>query len=241
MVHVDFAPQSNSTSGNAMQVIEPLVIETGEHVDATVIWLHGLGADGYDFQDIVPALPLPEGPGIRFVFPHAPEIPVTANAGYVMRAWYDILEFSVERRINIEQLNASVGYLESLIKREISKGITSERIVIAGFSQGGAVAYQGALNFDQPLAGLLCMSTYIANQDALRFCAENASLPILIQHGQYDPVVPEQLADKARSLLAKHGYSSIYQHYATEHHLCQEQVLRIGEWLTQILSRGTPG
>ena len=213
---------------------EPLVIETHSTCDIAVIWLHGLGADGFDFQDIIPALNLPDTLQIRFIFPHAKEIPVTANAGYVMRAWYDILEFSEERKINSMQLAESVNYVDALIAQQLKRGISSKRIVIAGFSQGGAVAYQVALNYSQSLAGLLTMSTYIAEPEALTFAAANKALPILIQHGQFDPVVLEQQADKALTLLQSKHYLVTTQRYPTEHNLCTQQVLDIGQWLTSL-------
>jgi len=213
---------------------EPLVIETNSTCDIAVIWLHGLGADGFDFQDIIPALNLPDTLQIRFIFPHAKEIPVTANAGYVMRAWYDILEFSEERKINSTQLAESVSYVEALIAQQLTCGIPSKRIIIAGFSQGGAVAYQTALNYSRQLAGLLTMSTYIAEPEALTFAAENKTLPILIQHGQFDPVVLEQQADKALTLLQSKHYQATTQRYPTEHNLCAQQALDIGNWLTSL-------
>jgi len=213
---------------------EPLVVETHSTCDIAVIWLHGLGADGFDFQDVVPALNLPDNLHIRFIFPHAKEIPVTANAGYVMRAWYDILEFSEERKINSMQLAESVNYVDALIAQQLKRGISSKRIVIAGFSQGGAVAYQVALNYSQSLAGLLTMSTYIAEPEALTFAAANKALPILIQHGQFDPVVLEQQADKALTLLQSKHYLVTTQRYPTEHNLCTQQVLDIGQWLTSL-------
>lgn len=213
---------------------DPLIIDTQTDCDIAVIWLHGLGADGYDFQDIVPALQLPNSLKVRFIFPHASELAITANGGYIMRAWYDILEFSESRRINHQQLEDSVSYVESLIKQQEKQGINSERIIIAGFSQGGAVAYQAALNFPRPLAGLLIMSSYVADPEALVFASANKTLPILIQHGQFDPVVLESQADKAIKLFAQSSYVITRQRYPTEHHLCEAQCVAIGQWLTTL-------
>ena len=136
-------------------------------VDRAVIWLHGLGASGHDFEPIVPDLGLDGKHGIRFIFPHAPAIPVTINQGYVMPAWYDILEMSLERKIDTAQIEQSAAWIGELIAREAERGVSPAHIVIAGFSQGGAVAYQTALTYDKPLAGLLTLSTYLATKDSL--------------------------------------------------------------------------
>ncbi|CAG0907965.1 unnamed protein product [Cyprideis torosa] len=142
-----------------MNYLPAIEYETAPAPTASVIWLHGLGADGNDFRPIVPELKLPAEPGIRFIFPHAPSIPVTVNNGYVMPAWYDILEMDIDRKVDAEQLNASADKITALIDREIERGIASERIVIAGFSQGGAVAYQTALSYPKPLAGRKAVKT----------------------------------------------------------------------------------
>lgn len=216
-----------------MTPLNYLEIETGANPTASIIWLHGLGASGHDFEDLVPTLSLDQS--MRFIFPHAPEIPVTANGGYIMRAWYDILEMTVERRINTEHLHESVLDVWQLIHQEIERGIPSERIILAGFSQGGAVAYQAALNFTLPLAGLLTMSTYIADAESLNNEEPNKDIPILIQHGSYDPVVLEQQGIKAYDHLRQLGYNVSYQNYPMEHHLCDQQVKAINSWLNEVL------
>lgn len=218
-----------------MHNLNYLEVSTGPKPTHSVIWLHGLGASGHDFEDLVPAFSLPSN--TRFIFPHAPEIPITANGGYIMRAWYDILEMSVERRINTDHLNESVHAVWQLIEAEIAKGIPSQNIIIAGFSQGGAVAYQAGLNYAKPLGGLLTMSTYIADVESLNSHASstNQNIPILIQHGSYDPVVLEQQGKKAYQHLLEAGYQVNYQNYPMEHHLCDSQVKAIDQWLNEII------
>jgi len=211
-------------------MLETVEVVHGNQPDAAVIWLHGLGADGHDFAPLIPELNLTPESSIRFIFPHAPEIPVTCNGGYIMRAWYDIYELSVDRRINRAHLSESVHAIRELIENEIRRGVPSHRIVLAGFSQGGAVAYQTALNYEAPLAGLLAMSTYIADPGALSSQSEK-KLNILIQHGSYDPVVLEQQGKKAQELLSELGHQVSYQSYPAEHHLCPEQVQAIAHWL----------
>ena len=206
-------------------------IETHPSSDAAVIWLHGLGATCDDFVPIVPELNLPANARIRFIFPQAPSIPVTVNGGMVMPAWYDIYHIDIDRKIDHGHILESSGKVQALIEREISRGISSERIVIAGFSQGGAVAYQAALTFRQPLGGLLAMSTYFATHDSLTLAAENAALPISISHGRYDPVVPESLGQQAVAHLQALGLSPEYQTYPMQHEVCMPQIVAISQWL----------
>ncbi|WP_371376523.1 alpha/beta hydrolase [Thalassotalea aquiviva] len=203
---------------------------------ASVIWLHGLGADGHDFEPIVPELKLAESLPIRFVFPHSPKIPVTINGGMVMPAWYDILDMSIERKVDSEQLVQSAEAVQALIEREIERGIPSDRIIIAGFSQGGAVGYQAALTFHKPLAGLLAMSTYFATKDSIVIAEQNKDLNIAIMHGSQDPVVSPMLGEQAKAELEKLGFTPSYQTYPMPHSVCLEQVLEIGKWLEQRFS-----
>lgn len=202
---------------------------------AAVIWLHGLGADGHDFAALVPELQLPENINIRFVFPHAPSIPVTINRGYVMPAWYDILEMTLDRKVDVAQLRASAEQVIALVQREIGRGIASDKIIIAGFSQGGAVAYEAALSFAQPLAGLLVLSSYFATSETLAASEANKKIPILIQHGSEDPVVSEVLGQRAYRQLKDLGYNVAYESYVMEHSLCSEQIASISLWLQQRL------
>ncbi|PCI27596.1 MAG: carboxylesterase [SAR324 cluster bacterium] len=210
-------------------------VETKSTVDAAVIWLHGLGASGHDFVPIVPQLQLPENLGIRFIFPHAPSIPVTINNGMVMPAWYDILSTDMKREIDTVQIMASSDAVTALIEREISKGISSKRIVLAGFSQGGAVAYQTALCYNKPLAGLMAMSTYFATQESIVPSNVNKSIPIHIFHGKYDPVVPEIMGKNAIEILKLLGHDLEYKSYPMEHEVHPQEIQDISEWLQKVL------
>ena len=208
-------------------------IEPSAQATASVIWLHGLGASGHDFEPIVPELQLPAELPVRFIFPHAPQIPVTVNGGMVMPAWYDILAMDIDRKVDEAGVLASADAVDALIEREIARGIPSERIIIAGFSQGGAVAYQAALRHPQPLAGLLTLSTYMAMP--VTPSSANASLPVMICHGSMDPMVPEQLGQRAAATLTELGYTPQYKSYPMEHMVCLEQIRDIGKWLTERL------
>ncbi|MFN3881846.1 MAG: alpha/beta hydrolase [Nitrincola lacisaponensis] len=219
-------------------MLPSVVIEPKKPADSCVIWLHGLGADGHDFAPIVPELGLPESLAIRFIFPHAPEIPVTINGGMVMPAWYDILEMQLERKIDTRQLQVSAEQVIALIEQQLAQGIPAERIIIAGFSQGGAVAYQAALSYPQRLGGLLALSTYFATADTLNHHPENQSLPILIMHGSEDDIVPESLGLKAQERLQNHGYTVEYARFAMPHAVCLEQIRQIGGWLAKCLKQG---
>ncbi len=218
-----------------MTLLPAIEIETGPDPDSSVIWLHGLGADGNDFAPIVPELNLPADLSIRFIFPHAPTMPVTINGGFIMPAWYDILEMTIDRNVDIAGLMTSAGQINAFIDKELDRGIISDRIVIAGFSQGGAVAYQVALSHEKPLAGLLAMSSYFATADIISAGEKNKTIPIRIQHGDFDPVVPEHLGRKAYNQLIKKGYNVSYQNYPMEHSVCPDQIHDISEWLQTIL------
>ena len=210
-------------------------VETSPAVDASVIWLHGLGANGHDFEPIIPELHLPKQAGIRFVFPHAPSIPVTINGGMVMPAWYDILEMSIDRKIDQKQIMVSAGRINELVEREIHRGIDSRRIVVAGFSQGGAVAYQVALSFTRPLAGLMALSTYLATHASIVPAPDNTNMPILVCHGLSDTVVPESLGQHAIKLLEKMGYKPEYKTYPMQHSVSSAEIIDISRWLQKVL------
>jgi phospholipase/carboxylesterase len=209
--------------------IEPVVPAT-----ATVLWLHGLGADGHDFEPVVPELRLPREAGVRFVFPNAPSIPVTINRGMVMPAWYDILEIDIGRRVDERQLLQSAAAITALVEREVARGIDSRRIVLAGFSQGGAVAYQVALAYPQRLAGLLVLSGYFATARSVVPHPANRSLPILVCHGTLDPVVPEELGHQAQLTLRAMGYPVEYRSYPVAHNLCAEEIADVARWLRAV-------
>jgi phospholipase/carboxylesterase len=210
-------------------------IETNKRPDAAVIWLHGLGASGDDFVPLVPELDLPSDTGIRFIFPHAPMLPVTINGGMVMPAWYDILEMSIERQVDRVQLEQSARAVLKLVDAEIARGIRSERIILAGFSQGGAVAYEAGLSCPHKLGGLMALSTYFATQDTVQINPANADLPIAVYHGIYDPVVPESLGQQACAKLRELGYSPEYWTYPMEHNVCPAQILEMSEWIQKII------
>jgi len=218
-----------------MSLLPAIEFETSSNPDSTVIWLHGLGADGNDFAPIVPELKLPAELAIRFIFPHAPSIPVTVNGRFVMPAWFDILEMEIDRQIDINGLMASAMEINGFIDREIERGIDSRRIIIAGFSQGGAVAYQVVLSHKNTFGGLLAMSTYCATADTIEYSESNKKIPILIQHGEHDPIVPELLGRKATTQLIKKGYSVSYQSYPMEHSVCPKQIDDISKWLQTVL------
>ena len=210
-------------------------LETAPNPTATVIWLHGLGANGHNFEPVVPELGLPGDLAVRFIFPHAPEIAVTINGGLVMPAWYDILERNIDRIVDQAQLTASAEAVVKLVEQEIERGIDSQRIILAGFSQGGAVAYHAALSYPKPLAGLLALSTYFATSDSIQLSEANKSLPIQIMHGSQDPVVPEALGQKAYQLLQQQGYSVDYKMYPIEHNVSMPEIKDIGGWLVERL------
>lgn len=218
-----------------MVLLPAIEFDTTPTPDSAVIWLHGLGADGHDFAPIVPQLNLPEKLGIRFIFPHAPRIPVTINGGYVMPAWYDILEMEIDRQVDNVQLLASAKAVSGFIEDQTERGIDSKRIIVAGFSQGGAVAYQACLSSTLPLAGLLTMSTYFATSDSITLAEANRQIPIEIHHGSFDPVVPEHLGQKAHRFLTDNGYRARYRTYPMEHSVCPQQIRDIASWITSIL------
>lgn len=218
-----------------MSLLPCVEIETNPSVNASIIWLHGLGANGHDFEPIIPEMNLPKQAGIRFVFPHAPSIPVTINGGMIMPAWYDITENSIERKVDHKQIMVSAGRIDALVEREIKRGIASRRIILAGFSQGGAVAYQVALSYPQQLAGLLALSTYLAISDSLVSATDGHTLPILVCHGLYDTVVPEFLGQQAITKLGHIGYTPEYKTYPMQHSVCAAEIMDISRWIQKVL------
>ncbi|MCX7168521.1 MAG: carboxylesterase [Rhodocyclales bacterium] len=200
----------------------------------SVIWLHGLGADGSDFEAVVPELGLARGPGVRFIFPHAPHMPVTCNGGYVMPAWYDIISLdSNSRTVDAAGIIASRQAIRRLIERENQRGVPCARIFLAGFSQGGAVAYTTALTHTETLAGLIALSTYIPIPQLLEeeATAANQGLPIFAAHGSEDDVVSPELGIRARDFLTQHGHRVEWHEYPMPHSVCLEEVQEIGRWL----------
>jgi phospholipase/carboxylesterase len=218
---------------------ESVVLEPGSPADAAVIWLHGLGADGHDFVPIVEELRLPPTMAVRFIFPHARPRPVTINNGFVMRAWYDITGLGADRKEDEAGIRDSAAVVRGYIEQENAKGVATERIVIAGFSQGGAIALQAALRHPQRLAGVMALSTYLPLRDtvAAEATPANRNVPILMCHGLRDQMVPATLGKASRDLLQGLGYSIEWQAYPMEHQVCMEEVLDISKWLQGRLSK----
>lgn len=229
-----------------MQIPDCVEVELGRP-RCSVIWLHGLGADGHDFEPIVPELDLPQEIGIRFVFPHAPMRPVTINGGMTMRAWYDIRTFDREGPQDEAGIRESATLLERLIERERQRGSDYMRIVIAGFSQGGAIALHTALRFPQRLAGLMALSTWLPLAQSFREeVAERSSggaheLPIFMAHGSFDPVLPIEFGKTSRDTLRHAGFSVEWHEYPMGHAVCAEEIGAIRRWLSRVLTRDTQG
>jgi len=219
-----------------MQKLDYIQLDTGENPGATVIWLHGLGASGHDFEPVVPELGLPQDASVRFIFPHAPDLPVTINGGIRMPAWYDIKSLELGRTVDKDQLMASADSVAALVEQEIERGVKPERIVIAGFSQGGAVAYELGLSYPKRLAGILALSTYFATADSVTCSEANRDIPISVFHGTHDPMVPEALGQDSVAKLQDMGYSVEYETYPMEHAVCLEEIHAIGRFLRDVLA-----
>ncbi|MGB1838592.1 MAG: alpha/beta hydrolase [Marinobacter adhaerens] len=218
-----------------MQDLQYIEIETGENPTAAVIWLHGLGASGHDFEPVVPELGLPEDTAVRFIFPHAPNLPVTINGGMSMPAWYDIKAMDIDRVVDTEQLRASADAVAKLVEQQKEKGIPPERIIIAGFSQGGAVAYELGLSYPERFGGVLALSTYFATADTVQRSEANADVPISVYHGTFDPMVPESLGVRSVETLKEMGYDPSYQTFPMEHSVCLEEIQDIGRFIRRHL------
>src|SRR6266436_2921830 len=217
------------------ELLYTIEIETGKNPTASVIWLHGLGADGNDFAPIVPELRLPKA-AIRFVFPHAPVQPVTINGGMRMRARYDITDGAI-RREDERGVRASQVSIEALIAREKKRGTKAERLVLAGFSQGGAIALHTGLRHPESLAGVMALSTYVPVGEKLSTEASTANrdVPIFMAHGTYDPIIPLDRAEQSRGLLQSLGYRVEWREYPMPHSVCPEELADIDAWLGKVL------
>jgi phospholipase/carboxylesterase len=213
-------------------------LEPREPANAAVIWLHGLGADGHDFVPIVPELGLPAGHRIRFIFPHAEVRPVTLNGGMAMRAWYDIATLDRNGAVDDAGIAASRLRLQRRIAKEIESGIAAERIVVAGFSQGGAIAYHTALRHRPRLAGLLALSTYLPGAGPVISAEDltDRSLPMMVMHGAHDPVLPMALGQMAAEQISTLGFTPQWRAYPMAHQVCFEQITEIGRWLAECLA-----
>ncbi len=218
-------------------MLEAIELETAANPAIAVIWLHGLGADGSDFVPMVSQFKAAGCPPIRFIFPHAPMMPVTVNNGYVMRAWYDILGADLTRREDEAGVRASQAAIEELIAAQVARGIASERILLAGFSQGCAMTLQTGLRYPHKLAGLLCLSGYLPlpNAVAAERSQANQDTPIFMAHGTMDPVVPIDRAIAARTTLEGLGYAVEWHDYPMAHAVYPQEIGDIGAWMMRVL------
>ena len=221
----------------ADELLPAIEIETGREPDAAVIWMLGLGDDGQGWSQVVPALQLPPSLRIRFLFPHAPQMPVTINQGMRMRAWYDVRAASIVDRADIDGVRRSQAQVDALIEHEAARGISPARIVLAGFSQGGAVALFGGLRHPQRLAGIIALSTYLIGQELLAIEASTANrdVPILMAHGTRDPVVQYVWGDASRRALEAAGWKVEWHAYPMEHSAVLEEIAEVGAFLVRVL------
>ncbi|HBS62615.1 MAG TPA: carboxylesterase [Stenotrophomonas sp.] len=207
--------------------------ETGASPQWSVIWLHGLGADGHDFAPIVPELVRPHWPALRFVFPHAPVRPITINNGVPMRGWYDIVGMDFRSRADMAGVQESVVQLDALIAREIERGIAPEKIFLAGFSQGGAIILTAALSRTAPLAGLIALSTYLPDPEtaAAQRAPDGIRPPVFMAHGAQDPVIPQPIAAHTAQTLTALGFPLEWHSYPMAHQVCGDELQALGDWL----------
>jgi phospholipase/carboxylesterase len=214
-------------------MIEHIELVTGPDPQGTVIWMHGLGADCWDFVPVVKELQLPPALALRYIFPQAPSRPIGINNGQVMPGWYDIAMMELERMPDEAGIRQSQRFIDVLIERELSRGIASDKIVLAGFSQGGAIALQTGLRSSHELAGVLALSTYLTLEESLDAERQdiNRGIPILMCHGTQDPIVPLELAEKSRNALQRRGYRVEWKTYRMPHSVCGEQIGDIADWL----------
>lgn len=219
------------------ELLERVEVGPGEDASACVIWLHGLGADGHDFEPIVPELGLPEG-AVRFVFPHAPVQPVTLNGGMRMRAWYDLAGIGADAPQDREGIVANARHIEALLDHERARGVPAHRLLLAGFSQGGAMALHVGLRHRERLAGILALSSYLPLHDSLvsEASSANKDTPVFMAHGTDDPVLPFELGTHSRDELNGHGYTVEWHEYPMQHEVCLEEIRAIGQWLKRVFA-----
>ncbi len=217
----------------------PVEIETGRDPKAAVIWLHGLGADGHDFEPIVPELRLPSALPVRFIFPHAPHRPVTINNGYVMRAWYDIRTAEFVQREDEAGIRESERTVRDLIAQEHKRGIPSQRIVLAGFSQGGAIALHTGVRYPERLAGIMALSTYLPLAETFQAEANpaNQTVPMFMAHGTEDPIIPIERGRHSADLLKRAGADVQWRTYDMGHSVCIEEIGDVAAWLVRVLAK----
>lgn len=220
-----------------MLYLPNIEIETANSpANASVIWLHGLGASGDDFVPVAKQMSFTDDIAIRYIFPHAPLRAITINGGMQMPAWYDFTINGIERVVNEGDLAQSVGYIEQLIARELDRGVASERIILAGFSQGGAVAYEVAFSFAKPLAGLMALSTYIAKPNTIIDKVGSHDFPVAIYHGKNDDVVPDSMGRDAFALLSQEGVKVQTHSYNMDHSVCLAEIRDINTFIQTCLS-----
>lgn len=222
------------------QLLETIELQTAPDPSWTILWLHGLGADGNDFAPIVPELVRPDWPALRFVFPHAPEREVTINGGLRMRAWYDIRDANLASRADEAGVEQSIRQVEALIAREAARGVPAARLVLAGFSQGGAITLAAGLRRTEPLAGLIALSAYLPmiERAASDTTAQAVGQPLFMGHGAQDPVVPYAAGEYSAAALRRLGFSVDWHRYPMPHSVCAEEVRDLADWLSQRFAAG---
>jgi len=224
-----------------IEKLDAVIIEPASKANASIIWLHGLGADGHDFEAIVPQLRLPESLAVRFIFPHAPTMPVTVNGGYVMRAWYDILTADIDAQQDEQGIRKSASQIEQLIEYEKQQGIAANRIILAGFSQGGVIALHTGLRHPQTLAGLLALSCYLPLQQSINAerHASNMTTEIFMAHGDSDSIIPLTTAQQSHEMLKTLGNPVSWHEYPMEHGVSVEEIQDIADWIKRVLQAET--
>lgn len=223
----------------ASELLPAVIVETAPNSDASVIWMHGLGDTGHGWSGVVPELGLPASLAVRFLFPHAPSMPVTINQGCVMPAWYDVRTADFGSRADVDGVRASRDRVEAMIAAERARGVAASRIVLAGFSQGGAVAIYAALRHRERLAGVVALSTYLVDAPSLAAEASpaNRGLPIVMAHGTRDPVIPIALAEASRDTLVSAGWQVEWHAYTMEHSAVLDEIRAVGTFLARVLAQ----
>ena len=218
-------------------LLDAIVIETGPQPDAAVIWMHGLGDDGRGWSEVVPALGLPSGLSIRFLFPHAPVMPVTINNGMRMRAWYDIRQSNLTDRADLDGVRRSRAHVDALMAREAARGVLPRRTLLAGFSQGGAIALYAGVRFGERLAGIVALSTYLIAPERTpsEASAANRDVPIFMAHGTYDQMIQLPWAERSRDALVANGWAVEWHEYPIEHSAALDEIVAAGKFMTKVL------
>ena len=219
------------------ELLEAITIETGANPDASVIWMHGLGDDGKGWSEVVPALNLPQSLAVRFIFPHAPVIAVTVNNGMRMRAWYDIRQANLSERADLEGVRTSQAHVDALIAQEVSRGIAARRVILAGFSQGGAIALYAGVRYAERLGGVVGLSTYLVGFDRVvaEASAANRAVPIFMAHGTHDDVVQLAWAERSRDALRAGGWDVDWHTYPIEHSAVIDEIVAVGRFIVKVL------